>query len=90
MSSDRFEDLAKGLATTSTRRGALGVLAGGIAALWGLGRVPTALASGHCVTHEDCKTGCCCFRPRKGGGKLGHPGFCSTPDHCLSVGGTCL
>jgi hypothetical protein len=87
VSSDQFEDLAKGLATASTRRRALGAMAGGVAALWGLMRTPLARANQACAHSEECRdsTKCCCILPH---GPL--PGVCLRPDQCFRMGGFCL
>jgi hypothetical protein len=93
MSSDQFEDLTKRLATTSTRRGALGVLAGGIATLWGLGRITAGQAAGRtaCLSDAECpSTSCCCHNHVGTKGSLKPKGVCITTDHCLAKGNVCL
>lgn len=87
MSTERLDDLVRGLATTTTRRRALGVMAGGIAALWGLLRMPLASANDACKHSAQCtKHGaCCCILPHDH-----NPGVCLRPDVCHRVGGFCL
>lgn len=87
MSSDQLDDLAKGLATASTRRQALGVMAGGVAAVWGLLRAPLARANEDCAHGEECRhsTDCCCILPYE----RRRPGICVRPDVCQRIGGFC-
>jgi hypothetical protein len=87
VSTENFDELARGLATTTTRRRALGVMAGGIAGFWGLARTPWARANQACQHSAQCRThgACCCVMPH------GHnPGVCMTPDGCHRVGGFCM
>jgi len=86
MSTEHFDAVAKGLATTWTRRRALAVLAGGIAAIWGLSREPGALANQACANSEECRdtSACCCIHPHNP-----NPGVCLRPDVCATIGGFC-
>jgi hypothetical protein len=77
------------LATASTRRRALGIMAGGVAALWGLLRSPLArarLPNKACQHSEECRDSnkCCCILPHGP-----HPGVCLRPDQCHRIGGFC-
>lgn len=53
---EKFDELAKGLAQSVTRRGALQKFGVGLAgiALGSLGLASTAEAGGHCATNADC------------------------------------
>lgn len=94
MSADHFDELAKDLATTSTRRRALGVMAGGVATLWGLMRSPVASArfqrrpgprpcpprNQECWDPRECR----CVLPHWPGRSI-----CLRPDQCQRLGGYC-
>ena len=86
MPSDRFDDLARSLATASTRRQSLGVIAGGVAAFWGLLRSPAAMARATpCTASSECShTHCCCAMPGR------KTGVCRPHKNCGHKGGICL
>jgi hypothetical protein len=100
MSDDRFDQLAKAAATTTSRRQVLKILGGGVfAALFSGAFASRARGAGQdclppnspCKVNGDCCStalgnSCCCHFEKK---KESSPGICSDRDVCISTGGVC-
>jgi hypothetical protein len=85
---NKFDELAKGLAQSVTRRQALKRFGAGLAGMalarFGLvGRAQAGKKDCACLTDTDCnsKSQCCTY--------FGTPGFCAPKGTCGGCGGTC-
>jgi hypothetical protein len=97
---NRFDELAKALAGSATRRQALRAISGGVLAALGLG---TTARAGH-AWGEECEDYCksldahplgqcvsSCVACVKGGGQAcGVDNCCSSEENCCSTSGACI
>ncbi len=94
MSDDRFDELSRAVATTTSRRHALKLLAGGLIGALAGGVFASRSRAQHlnCVSSTDCHDPvkqCCCFMPKRGN-RNNQVVSCVDRDVCTQLGGFCV